>query len=83
MKFMAQHDPPRLVLTPNRAGDAELLEREFGLRKDGDSISLVREDVLDEPDDDGLRRLRGFMLATRPVLPKPAPAVGEGEADDE
>ncbi len=63
LKFsIVQEDPARMVLEPGEQKDMDLLKSAFGLKKEGDSITLTRGDILGPPDPEGQRPTIGFVL---------------------
>ena len=81
--FTIQDSPPRMTLNATTPEDAGKLARVFNLNEEGDSITLVRGNVLGEPDPvTRIRPVIGFELAGAPnhvgrVVPITEPAASQ------
>ncbi len=66
MRFKLQHDPPLILIEDIGDADAAVLANGFGIRSEGDSVTLVRGDILGPKDSDGNRPTLGFVLQGLP-----------------
>ena len=71
MRFELTHDPPSIRIDNITDMDAQVLIGGFGLANEGDSVMLVRGDILGPKDDEGVRPILAFELRGRPNLLQP------------
>jgi len=60
MEFSFCRDERSMTLNP--LDNADVVEQVFGLRNEGDSIILVRRNILGAPNRNGVRDVIGFVL---------------------
>ena len=80
MEFSFCRDERSMTLNP--LDNADVVEQVFGLRNEGDSITLVRRNILGPPNRTGVRDIMGFVLrgfgpdaALMTEITEPAPPV--------